>query len=186
MLKKKRGVRPTPEIPLASQADIAFLLLCFFLVVTTFDTDTGIYMELPPPLDENVTPPEIPSRNLLNVLVNAQGQVLIDREYVQISDIRPLVVRFVTNYGREPGLSDNPRAAIVSFKTERSAAYEMYLRVLDEIKMAYLEIRNSVARSEYGVADYATYRSLLGEEDEDQIRQDFPQRISIAEPDAGE
>lgn len=185
MLKKKRGVRPTPEIPLASQADIAFLLLCFFLVVTTFDTDTGIYMELPPPLDD-VEPPEIPSRNLQNILVNAQGQVLIDGEYVQISDIRPMVVRFVTNYGRIEGLSDSPRAAIVSFKTERRTAYEMYIRVLDEIKMAYLEIRDSVARSEYGYADYATYRSLLGEDDEDQIRQDFPQRISIAEPDPGE
>ena len=186
MLKKKRGVRPTPDIPLASQADIAFLLLCFFLVVTTFDTDTGIYMELPPPLDENVTPPEIPSRNLMNVLVNAEGQVLIDSDYVQISDIRPLVVRFVTNFGRVEGLSDSPQDAIVSFKTERRAAYEMYLSVLDEIKMAYLEIRNNEARSRFGVTDYATYRSLLGEDEEDQIREDYPQRISIAEPDPGE
>lgn len=166
-------------------ADIAFLLLIFFLLVTTIDVDTGIYMELPPPLEEDVEPPEIPARNLLNILVNAQGDVLIDREFVQVADIRPMVKRFVTNEGRDPNLSDSPDQAIVSFKTERRAAYENYIRVLDEIKMAYNEIRNEYAQQRFGI-DYPTYRANLEEGQMDEVRERYKQRISIAEPDPGE
>jgi biopolymer transport protein ExbD len=185
-LLKKRNSSREIEIPTSSMADIAFLLLVFFLLVTTIDVDTGIYMELPPPLEEDQEPPEIPSRNLLNVLVNAQGDVLLDREFVQVRDIRPMVKRFVTNEGRDPNLSDSPQDAIVSFKTERRAAYEMYIRVLDEIKMAYIELRNEYAQASFGQPDYATYRANLAPDQADQVRQRFPQRISIAEPDPGE
>lgn len=184
LLKKRTSSREI-EIPTSSMADIAFLLLVFFLLVTTIDVDTGVYMELPPPLEDQ-EPPEIPSRNLLNVLVNAQGDVLIDREFVQIRDIRPYVKRFVTNEGRDPNLSDSPDKAIVSFKTERRAQYEMYIRVLDEIKMAYNELRDEYARERFGVADYPTFRANLAEGAPDEVRQRFPMRISIAEPDPGE
>jgi biopolymer transport protein ExbD len=185
-LLKKRASSREIEIPTSSMADIAFLLLVFFLLVTTIDVDTGIYMELPPPLEEDQEPPEIPSRNILMVLVNAQGDVLIDGEFVGVRDIRPLVKRFVTNEGRDPRLSDSPDKAIVSFKTERRAQYEMYIRVLDEIKMAYTEIRNEFARDQFGAPDYATYRANLGPGDFDQVRDRYKQRISIAEPDPGE
>ncbi len=185
-LLKKRNSSREIEIPTSSMADIAFLLLVFFLLVTTIDVDTGVYMELPPPLEEDVEPPEIPSRNLLNVLVNAQGDVLIDGEFVRIQDIRPYVKRFVTNEGRDPNLSDSPDRAIVSFKTERRAQYEMYIRVLDEIKMAYTEIRNEYAQANFGAPDYATYRANLPEGAEDEVRDRYRQRISIAEPDPGE
>lgn len=181
MLKKRS--RKEVEIPTSSMADIAFLLLIFFLVTTTIDTDTGIYMELPPPLEEDVPPPEIPSRNLLNVLVNAQGDVLIDGEFVSLREIRPYVKRFVDNHGRDPRLSDSPQDAIVSFKTERRASYEMYIRVLDEIRMAYNELRDEAARERFGI-DYATYRARV-EPGQDEIRQMYPVRISIAEPDPG-
>jgi len=183
-LLKKRNSSREIEIPTSSMADIAFLLLVFFLLVTTIDVDTGVYMELPPPLEDQ-DPPEIPSRNLLNVMVNAQGDVLIDGEFVQIRDIRPYVKRFVTNEGRDPNLSDSPDDAIVSFKTERRAQYEMYIRVLDEIKMGYLEIRNEYARDAFGQPDYATYRANLPEGGMDEVRERYKQRISIAEPDPG-
>jgi len=183
MLKKRKRSRDI-EIPTSSMADIAFLLLIFFLVTTTIDVDTGIYMELPPPLEEDVPPPEIPQRNLLNVLVNATGDVLIDGEFVQIRDIRPMVKRFVTNEGRDPRLSDSPDDAIVSFKTERSAAYEQYIRVLDEIKMAYNEIRNEYARERFGI-EYPVYRANLEPGQLDEVRNRYKQRISIAEPDPG-
>lgn len=166
-------------------ADIAFLLLVFFLLVTTIDVDTGIYMELPPPLEEDQEPPEIPARNLLMVMVNAQGDVLIEGEFVSVREIRPTVKAFVTNEGRNPRFSDSPDKAIVSFKTERRAQYEMYIRVLDEIKMAYLEIRNEFARDRFGV-DYATYRAQLEPGELDVVRDTYKQRISIAEPDPGE
>jgi biopolymer transport protein ExbD len=183
MLKKRKRSRDI-EIPTSSMADIAFLLLIFFLVTTTIDVDTGIYMELPPPLEEDVPPPEIPQRNLLNVLVNATGDVLIDGEFVQIRDIRPMVKRFVTNEGRDPRLSDSPDLAIVSFKTERRAAYEQYIRVLDEIKMAYNEIRNEYSRERFGI-EYPVYRANLEPGQLDEIRERYKQRISIAEPDPG-
>lgn len=181
----KRRTNREVEIPTASMADIAFLLLIFFLVTTTIDVDTGIYMELPPPLEEDTPPPEIPDRNILTVLVNAQGDVLIEGEFAQMRDIRPLVKRFITNEGRDPTLSDSPDKGIVSFKTERSATYESYITVLDEIKMGYQEVRDEYARQVSGAPDYATYRERLPEGEEDQVSGKYPLRISIAEPDPG-
>lgn len=181
-LLKRRTSRES-EIPTSSMADIAFLLLIFFLVTTTIDVDTGIYMELPPPLEEDQPPPEIPDRNILSVLVNAQGNVLLEGEFVQIDDIRPAVKRFVANNGADPTLSDSPDKAIVSFKTERSSKYEQYIRVLDEIKMGYNELRDEEAQ-QMGYRDYQDYRERLPEGEMDAVADKYKYRISIAEPDA--
>jgi biopolymer transport protein ExbD len=170
------------EIPSSSMADIAFLLLIFFLVTTTIDADKGIYMQLPPKLDEQVEPPDINQRNLLNVLVNADGQVLVDNEVTNIAAIRNIVKRHVTNMGREPQFSISPDKAVTSFKTKRGLSYENYIAVLDEIKSAYNEVRDEAARSEFGT-DYLTYQSRLGEEEEDVIADRYPLKISLAEPD---
>lgn len=176
--RKKRDA----EIPSSSMADIAFLLLIFFLVTTTIDADKGIYMQLPPKLDENNPPPEINQRNLLNILVNADGQVLVDNELTSISQIREVVKRHVTNMGREPNFSVSPDKAVTSFKTKRGLSYDNYIAVLDEIKTAYNEIRDEAARSQFGV-DYGTYASRLEEDEEDVIAEQFPIKISLAEPD---
>ena len=182
--RKKRDA----EIPSASMADIAFLLLIFFLVTTTIDADKGIYMQLPPKLDENNPPPEINQRNLLNVLVNADGQVLVDNEVTNIAAIRDVVKRHITNRGRNPELSVSPDKAVTSFKTKRGLSYENYIGVLDEIKSAYNEVRNEAAQQQFGV-DYATYKSRLaedpdtGETEEDVIANEYPLKISLAEPD---
>lgn len=178
--RKKRDA----EIPSSSMADIAFLLLIFFLVTTTIDADKGIYMQLPPPLEEEVEPPEINQRNLLNVLVAADGQVLIDNEVTRIPQIRDIVKRHVTNNGREPNFSVSPDKAVVSFKTKRGLSYENYIAVLDELKSAYNEIRNEAARAQFGV-DYAEYQSRLEEGEEDVISDQYPIKISLAEPDPG-
>jgi biopolymer transport protein ExbD len=181
LLKKRQ--RGGAEIPTSSMADIAFLLLIFFLVTTTIDTDTGIYMELPPKLEEDVTPPEIPDRNILMVLVSQDGRVLIEGEESQLNQIRPYVKRFITNEGRDPGLSDSPQKGVVSFKTERNAKYEMYVEVLDEIKMGFNEVRDEAARAQ-GAPDYETFRANYAGEGKDPISDKYPTRISIAEPDA--
>ena len=182
-LLKRRSERQA-EIPTASMADIAFLLLIFFLVTTTIDVDSGIYMQLPPKLDERVTPPEIPERNLLKVLVNTNGDVLVDGEYMQLNQIRPEIVRHVTNDGRLPNYADNPDKAIVSFKTERGLPYGRYIEVLDEIKSAYIDIRNDEARRVAGT-DYATYKAQLIEGEDDAVADKYPVKISLAEPDRG-
>ncbi len=164
-------------------ADIAFLLLIFFLVTTTINVDSGIYMQLPPkPTD--VPPPEIQQRNLLNVLVNNTGDVLVDGQFMAVDNIKEAVVRHVTNEGRLPNYSDSPDEAIVSFKTERQLPYEQYINVLDEIRGAYDQIRNTYAQELRGV-DYPTYRGQLGEDDEDEVKNKYPIKISLAEPDPG-
>ena len=181
-LLKKRNKREA-EIPSSSMADIAFLLLIFFLVTTTIDADKGIYTQLPPKLDKQ-EPPEIRQRNLLNVLVAADGNVLVDNELTQISQIRPLVKRHVLNNGQDPDLSESPQKAVVSFKTERGLRYDTYIEVLDELKSAYNDLRDDYAQQLAGV-DYGVYRTRLGEDDEDEVKAAIPVKLSLAEPDPG-
>ncbi len=176
---KKREKRVSSEIPSSSLADIAFLLLIFFLVVTTIDSDTGIGLVLPPPAPEDQPPPEINDRNLLNILVNAQGIVLIDEEPTAIDQVERQVVTFITNQGEDPTLSDSPDEAVVSIKTDRETPYRIYIDMLDEVIGAYSEVRNAAALSEYGVEFEA-----LEEDSEAQeaISDMYPKQISIAEP----
>ncbi len=185
----KRRVKENPEIPSAALADIAFLLLIFFLVTTTIDADKGIYMQLPPKLNEE-TPPEINQRDLLNILVADENSVLVDNEPATVSQIRQLVIRHVTNNGRDPNSSRSPDKAVVSFKTRRGLSYGTYIDVLDEIKSAYNDIRNQAAQQQFGM-DYGTYRARLaedpdtGETEPDVIGDMYPVKISLAEPDPG-
>ncbi len=179
-LLKQRKKRDA-EIPSSSMADIAFLLLIFFLVTTTINADKGIYMQLPPKLDDQV-PPEINQRNLLNVLVNADGAVLIDNEVTNVGAIREIVKRHILNNGREPQFSLAPDKAVTSFKTKRGLPYETYIGVLDEIKSAYNDVRDDAARQEYGVT-YGEYKARLDDEAVDEIADRFPLKISLAEPD---
>ena len=187
--RKKRDA----EIGTASMADIAFLLLIFFLLVTTINTEKGIYMQLPPKLDTTVEPPEIKDRNLLVILVNNDGNVLVEGEFMRVDAIRDEVKKHITNFGQLPGYSEDPERAVVSFKTERALPYERYVEVLDEIKGAYNDVRDSYASSEFGAADYEQYRSRLPQDDEntpenegeDLVADRFPLKISLAEPDPG-
>lgn len=180
MLLKKRQ-RDDVEIEGSSMADIAFLLLVFFLVVTTIDVDTGIGLVLPP-IPEDIEPPPIRERNMLRILVNAQGMVLLDDEPVSISEVQQRVMDFVANPANDPDLSESPEDAIVSIKTDRQTPYNVYIDMIDEVMGAYNTLRNQASMEQYGVP----YSSL--EEDsvqQEQIRELFPKQISIAEPDEG-
>lgn len=184
MLKKRE--RRTAEIPTASMADIAFLLLIFFLVTTTIDVDTGIIMQLPPPLEEDVKPPPIKERNMLAVLVNAAGDVLVEGEVASIARIREEVKKHVLNNGADPRYSESPPKAIVSLKTDRQTPYDIYIQVLDEMRMGYREIWDSEARR-LGFTDYETYRVRIDNQEGavDQVKEKYKEKISLAEPDAG-
>jgi len=120
MLEKER--KRSAEIPTASMADIAFLLLIFFLVVTTIDVDKGLGITLPPP-GEDI---EIQRKNICSILVNAQGMVAIDEKPVQINLINEIISQ---------KLMEN-RLLIVSLKTAKETKYEIYIKVLDQVKMA--------------------------------------------------
>jgi biopolymer transport protein ExbD len=180
LINKKK--REGGEIPSASLADIAFLLLVFFLLVTTIDVDTGIGLVLPPEPEEDIQPPPINERNLLNVLVNADGRVLIDEEPTSLDDVRDIVMEFIDNNGQDPELSDSPDEAIVSIKTDRDTPYRVYIDMLDEVMGAYQELRDRASQEQFGV----NYSQLEDDSpQQEQISDMYPKKISIAEPDEG-
>ena len=121
MLVEKKKKRHN-DIPMASLADIAFLLLIFFLVTTTIDVDRGIGLTLPAKGEET----EVRTKNIANLLINAEGEVLLDNEPVQVSDVNRVI---------KLKLQENP-LLIVSVKTDRLTKYEVYVQVLDELKIA--------------------------------------------------
>lgn len=180
MLNKKRN-RESGEIDGSSLADIAFLLLIFFLVVTTIDVDTGIGLQLPP-IPDDTEPPPVRERNLLNILVNAQGMVLMDEEPTSVSVVREKVKDFVDNNGVDPDLSESPDDAIVSIKTDRRTPYNIYIDMLDEVMGAYAELRDQASLNRFGVP-YSELDNNSVEREE--IQEMYPKKISIAEPDEG-
>ena len=111
------------EIPTGSMADIAFLLLVFFLVTTTIDTDKGLGIVLPPAGDVEI---EIKKKNILNCLINSQGRVLLDEEPTDIKQIGRIVKK---------RLDQNP-LLIVSVKAHSKTAYSDYVMVIDQLKIA--------------------------------------------------
>ena len=161
------GKRGIPEINAGSMADIAFLLLIFFLVTTTMDVDKGINRKLPP-YDETVLedPPPIKKRNIFEVLLNSNDALLVEEEYLDISRLREEAKRFLNNNGdgtcsycdggyRDPASSDNPNKAVISLQNDRGTSYAMYVKVQNELAAALNELRNELAVRMYGL-DFAT------------------------------
>ena len=181
----KKRERHGAEIPTASMADIAFLLLIFFLVTTTINVDTGIGMTLPPKLEDE-EPPPVRERNMLKILVNDQGQVLLEDQMSAVNQIRAEVRKHVLNYGQDENYSESPNQAVISLKTTRQTPYDTDINVLDEIWMAYREMWDAEAR-QLGYANYDAYRQTLDplEDEENVIREKIKANISIAEPDPG-
>ena len=171
--------RSLPEINAGSMADIAFLLLIFFLVTTTMDVDTGLVRKLPamPEEEEILDDSQIKARNIYVVLVNAKDQLLVEEELMDISQLREGTKTFLDNWGKNPNLSDNPQKAIVSLQNDRGTSYEMYISVQNELSAAYRELRDREALKKFGV----TYMELKGD-NKKEIRKMFPEKISEAEP----
>jgi biopolymer transport protein ExbD len=197
LLDKRRENREEAEIPTAGMADIAFLLLIFFLVTTTINVDTGIGMTLPPKLDPDQKPPPVKERNLFKILVNAQGELLVEEEPANISQLRARVKKHVLNYGESPDLSTRPGEAVISIKTDTKTPYSTYIDVLDEVWMAYREIWAQIARTgqtpqgeSVGLprtySSYQEYYNTLEPGESNKIRDAFGAQISIAEPDTGD
>mgnify|MGYP000426680392 FL=1 len=187
-----RNKRAIPEINAGSMADIAFLLLIFYLVTTTMDTDKGINRKLPPIEDELVQdPPPIKERNIFTVLVNSNDQLLVEDEYLEISELHAKAMEFIDNNGdgsceycKGYGVSsssDNPVKAVISLQNDRGTSYGMYVKVQNELVAAYEDLRERYAEDEYG----RSYRGMDPEEDEEiikEIKNAYQQKISEAEP----
>ncbi|MBS1262322.1 MAG: hypothetical protein MAG453_01665 [Calditrichaeota bacterium] len=125
----KRRVRGQENIPTASLPDIVFMLLIFFLVTTTIDLDMGIPMQLPDRGGEFKVNPE----NIANVLINSKGQILINDELTDLSQVTEVIAQKVESRGLDP---DGKPKLIVSIKTERGTKYSDYIHVLDAVKAA--------------------------------------------------
>ena len=179
------GKRMKQEVNAGSMADIAFLLLIFFLVTTQIATDKGLQMRLPPKPDPNDPPPEIKfkERNIFKILVNSQDKILIENEpYTDLSQLKGDVKRFVLNEGVDPDLSESPDKAVVSIKTDRGTSYEIFIEVLDQVQGAYYEMRGE----KVGLSA-EEFRNLdQSKDDEKELynrgKEGLPMQISIAEP----
>jgi len=175
-MAKRRGLQ---EINAGSMADIAFLLLIFFLVTTTMDVDSGIARKLPPMPDEEMQDDDsqINAKNIYVVLINTNNQLLVEGELMDISQLREGAKRFINNNGIDPNLSENPDKAIISLQNDRGTEYKTYIQVQNELAAAYNELRNDAALNKFG----KRYIDL-NKTDKKEIRKMYPQKISEAEP----
>ena len=203
----RNNKRDSPEISSGSMADIAFLLLIFFLVTTTIANDKGIAMQLPPPPEPDQPIVEFQQRNIFKILANSRDQLLVEDEpYTKpVSDLKDEVKDFILNFGnpttagvdlynslpssmkqktkKDPASSDDPSKAIVSFKANRGTSYELYIEVLDAVNAAYNEVygeRVGISAEEFLALDQ---KKDLEKRIYQQARQGIPRAISIAEPD---
>ena len=195
-----------PEVNAGSMADIAFLLLIFFLVTTTIETDAGLDRMLPPiePPDTDVV---IKQKNIFTVSINKSGQLLVEEELMNLEGLRDAAIAFLDNGGapagspeycnycqgkRDASSSDNPQKAIISLKNDRETAYKTYITVQNELVGSYNDLRNRESRRLYNrdftemESEYLNPETPTSVRDElkekvQRIQELFPQKLSEAE-----
>mgnify|MGYP001825294154 CR=1 FL=1 len=182
--------RAAPEVNAGSMADIAFLLLIFFLVTTTIEKDKGLLRSLPPIDDSEVEPPIIKQKNLFTVLINRRNQLLVEDEQMELKDLRQAAIEFLDNGGgtnaegascdycqgkRSPSSSDHPDKAIISMKHDRETSYEKYIDVQNELVAAYNFLREREATrlyKRYYPNEDKVYAAMIAEKEKNQFKKD--------------
>lgn len=178
MPKSKRGI---PEINAGSMADIAFLLLVFFLVTTTMDVPTGIQVALPPITDEPPPQTKQRQREVLEVLINSNDQLLVEGDLLELDRLTEITKTHLTNEGRDPRYATSSTNAIVSLKNDRSTSYEAYIGVYNELQRAYNEVRNEYSNQMFG-RSLKELEDLNLESEVKKVKQKYPIKLSEAEP----
>jgi len=185
--------RKTPGINGSSSADIAFMLLIFFLITTSMDTDKGLARRLPPPVPKEQKEQndiDIKKRNLLVVLINSNNQILCGNQFIDISQLKDRVKDFIDNPYNDEHMPEKMEVEvpffgnqmvtknhIISLQNDRGTEYQAYIDVQNELAAAYNELRNDVSQKKFGklFAD-------LDEEQQKAVQMIYPQKISEAEP----
>ena len=198
--------RSAPEVNAGSMADIAFLLLIFFLVTTTIEVDSGINSKLPP----DIPPPEvkIKQKNIFTVELNKSNQMLVEGDLMEIKDLKAAALKFIDNGGgqsaegercdycsgeRNPESSDHPTKAIISITHSRATDYETFITVYDQLVSAYSELREKLAQklynrsfkemeAAYDDSKSPEFKSEKLKDKIENIKKKYPRIISKAEP----
>ena len=204
--------RAAPEVNAGSMADIAFLLLIFFLVTTTIETDSGLNRKLPP-MEESDEDVIIKEKNIFQLEVNRKNQLFLktggEEKVIEIKELRAAAVTFLDNGGgagdnacqfcqgkKNPRSSDNFDKAIISLQNDRATEYDTYIAVQNEIIAAYNELRNrefkrafpsldmNFVEAENAYSDARTTPTTKAKLKEklEQIKMLIPQKFSEAEP----
>lgn len=175
MARKKN--RMSNEINAGSMADIAFLLLIFFLVTTTIAEDRGVLVGLPIWSEEEPPTLNMKKRNIFPILVNADNQLLVRGELAEVSDMRERTKEFIMNPKNSEEMAERPNKAIVSIQNDRATKYATYLDVYNEVKAAYRELWDEAGNKRFG----KNFEFLTGDQQKE-IKADIPLVISEADP----
>ena len=183
--------KKTPEINSSSTADIAFLLLCYFLMTTTMDQDMGLQRRLPPMPDKNqkVEDQKVNRRNIIVVKINSADRLLAGTEPMHVSQLKDKIKEFLTNPANDPSLPEKEEIEIegygpcmvskgvISLQNDRGTSYQAYIAVQNELVKAVNELRD-----DWAMANYGMLYSKLDEDKQGIVRKAIPQNISEAEP----
>jgi biopolymer transport protein ExbD len=181
--------REVPEINAASMADIAFLLLIFFLVTVTMDVDTGITRKLPPPVEDNSTV-DLNQRNIFEVLINSANQLLVEGKPGNIATLKEETKHFFLNPDNDPNLpvkkleqidligSVYISQGVISLKNDRGTSYETYIKVQNELTKAFQEMRDELSIEKFGTK----FDKLVDPQKQEAVQAVIPMAISEAEP----
>jgi len=181
--------RELQAINAGSMADIAFLLLIFFLVTTTMDVDTGITRKLPPPIEDD-TKIDIKQRNIFEVLVNSADMLLVEGKAGDLATLKDETKAFFLNVNNDPDLPEKTfetigllgeievSSGVVSLKNDSGTSYEMYIRVQNALTMAFQELRDEMSLNKFG----SKFSNLVDDAKREAIQKAIPMAISEAEP----
>lgn len=188
--------KAAPEINAGSMADIAFLLLIFFLVTTTMDVDTGITRKLPPPVENPDEDVDVNQRNVLKILLNSRNDLMVDGKRMDIFMLKDKTKDFMaihpdneeypevtTRFIEELGKDVPASKGVISLKNDRGTSYDMYIQVQNELARAFNEMKDDKSVELFGMK----YTALIDKTKIKAINKIVPVRVSEAEPeDIGE
>ena len=181
--------RSTPGLNTSAMSDISFLLLAFFLMVSSINTDMGIARRLPPPLPPDFEKPEVRERNIFQVKINRNDRILFNKEVGDISLLKQRAKEFLGNPQNLPNLPEKQDVdipllgvypvskGVISLQNDRGTSYDMYFRVQNELTAAINEMRDELA-----LEKFRTHYKDLSTEQRDAIDKAIPVAISEAEP----